>query len=112
MSVHGFPHSLIDETTVNASRNGATGWIFIESLRHTVGGYFLELVGQIDVDPEGELLEPRIVLKPWIKHSYFDEINELRPITTREARQMAHVLLALAEEVDGWTVGVAQGLTR
>ena len=84
----------------------ATGWRCgyrtIETRPHEVGGYKAQIRGIADQTTEGELQEVRIQFLPWKKASYFEESDDMPELTAREARQMAYVLLALAEEIEGW----------
>lgn len=78
------------------------GYRTIETRPHEVGGFKVQAQGIADQTTDGELQEVRIQFLPWKKSSYFEESEDMPELTAREARQLAHVLLALAEEVDGW----------
>lgn len=85
-------------------RAGQHGWRYIKTHSHDVGGFVLRLHGEAEQRLDADtLIDPRIVLSVWKKHSYFEESDEIRALTAREGRQLAHVLLALAEEIEGWT---------
>lgn len=85
-------------------RGGSNAWRYVKTHGHDVGGFVLRLHGEAEQHLDSdELLNPRIVFQVWKKHSYFEESDEIRALTAREGRQLAYVLLALAEEIEGWT---------